>query len=167
METNLNYHHWLLAFIRTYPIPRVWQRYKHTKAAVTTICLSVSIGHRHCLMISLFDVQDGAWDDVSGETFLRKLLTMPIQEAKWNVVRASPGFMCEDMRHSCRTSSRYCANYDLKLHLQGREEMYDTVAGIGVDPRNIAQRIMDVSCEASCACAPSCWLDGTRRHDVC
>jgi hypothetical protein len=76
METNLNYHHWLLAFIRTYPIPR-----------------------------------DGAWDDVSGETFIRKLLTMPIQEAKWNV---------------------------------GREEMYDTVAGIGVDPRNIAQRIMDI-----------------------
>ena len=32
------------------------------------------------------------------------------------------------------------------LRLQGREEMYDTVAGIGVDPRNIAQRIMDVSC---------------------
>ena len=23
METNLNYHHWLLAYIRTYPIPQV------------------------------------------------------------------------------------------------------------------------------------------------
>lgn len=30
--------------------------------------------------------------------------------------------------------------------------MYDTVAGIGVDPRNIAQRIMDVSSEALCTC---------------
>lgn len=76
METNLNVHHWLLAFMRAYPIPR-----------------------------------DGAWDDVSGETFLRKLLTMPVQEAKWNV---------------------------------GRADMYDTVVGIGVDPRNIAQRIMDI-----------------------
>jgi len=28
--------------------------------------------------------------------------------------------------------------------LQGRAQMYDTVTGIGVDPRNIAQRIMDV-----------------------
>lgn len=31
-------------------------------------------------------LQDGSWDDVSGETFLRRLLAMPIQEAKWNVV---------------------------------------------------------------------------------
>ena len=29
--------------------------------------------------------------------------------------------------------------------MQGRAQMYDTVTGIGVDPRNIAQRIMDVS----------------------
>ena len=42
--------------------------------------------------------------------------------------------------------SHYCTCNNLPLHLQGREEMYDTVAGIGVDPRNIAQRIMDVSC---------------------
>lgn len=37
------------------------------------------------------------------------------------------------------------------MHLQGRAEMYDTVVGIGVDPRNIAQRIMDVSGPPACA----------------
>ena len=31
-------------------------------------------------------VQSGAWDDVSGETFLRKLLAMPIEHAKWTTV---------------------------------------------------------------------------------
>ena len=32
--------------------------------------------------------RDGApWDDISGETFLRTLLIMPIQEAKYSVVR--------------------------------------------------------------------------------
>ena len=30
--------------------------------------------------------QDGAWDDVSGETFLRTLLSMPTQGAKFDVV---------------------------------------------------------------------------------
>ena len=39
---------------------------------------------------SLLDVQDGAWDDVSGETFLRKLLSMPIEAAKWKTVRVLP-----------------------------------------------------------------------------
>jgi hypothetical protein len=29
--------------------------------------------------------------------------------------------------------------------MQGRADMYDTVVGIGIDPRNMAQRIMDVS----------------------
>lgn len=28
-------------------------------------------------------VQDGNWDDVSGETFLRELLSTPIEETNW------------------------------------------------------------------------------------
>jgi len=31
--------------------------------------------------------QNGAWDDVSGETFLRTLLSMPVQGAKFKTVR--------------------------------------------------------------------------------
>lgn len=76
-ETNLNVYHWLLAFMRQYPIPK-----------------------------------EGTWDDVSGESFLRTLLSMPIQSAKF---------------------------------ITGREEtMYDNIPGSGVDPRSIAQRIMDI-----------------------
>jgi hypothetical protein len=30
--------------------------------------------------------QQGSWDEVSGEAFLRKLLSMPIEEAKYNTV---------------------------------------------------------------------------------
>ena len=30
--------------------------------------------------------QTGAWDDVSGETFLRTLLSMPVQAAKFRTV---------------------------------------------------------------------------------
>lgn len=76
METNLNLHYWLSAFLAAHPIPR-----------------------------------DGAWDDVSGESFLRTLLGMPVQEAKYSV---------------------------------GRSQMYDHVKGMGVDPRSLAQRIMDI-----------------------
>jgi len=36
------------------------------------------------------NVQDGVWDDVSGETFLRTLLSMPTQGAKFDVVSAAP-----------------------------------------------------------------------------
>lgn len=57
-------------------------------------------------------MQQGRWDDVSGETFLRTLLSMPVASAKYDT---------------------------------GRDEMYDCTVPIGVDPRSIAQRIMDVS----------------------
>jgi hypothetical protein len=33
-------------------------------------------------------LQDGSWDEISGEAFLRKLLSMPIEEAKYNTVSA-------------------------------------------------------------------------------
>jgi hypothetical protein len=106
METNLNYHHWLLAFIRTYPIPRVCQCCMHMEAALHR---SVAVSNWPSSLLDdkpVLNSQDGAWDDVSGESFIRKLLTMPIQEAKWNVVRAHPGCMYEGMRHSCRINSR-------------------------------------------------------------
>lgn len=32
------------------------------------------------------DLQSGAWDDVSGESFLRNLLCMPLEHAKWTTV---------------------------------------------------------------------------------
>ena len=31
-------------------------------------------------------MQSGGWDDVSGETFLRNLLSMPLEHAKWTTV---------------------------------------------------------------------------------
>ncbi len=33
--------------------------------------------------------KNGNWDDVSGETFLRKLLSMPIEEARFKTVRVA------------------------------------------------------------------------------
>ncbi|PSC69414.1 hypothetical protein C2E20_7133 [Micractinium conductrix] len=54
----------------------------------------------------------GSWEDVSGETFLRKLLAMPVEQTRWN--------------------------------FGGRDEMYSKSSPLGVDPRQIAQRIMDI-----------------------
>lgn len=55
--------------------------------------------------------RDGHWDDVSGETFLRTLLNMPMETA------SAP---------------------------QARDPIYSRSRGCGVDPRNLAQRIMDI-----------------------
>lgn len=55
--------------------------------------------------------KNGNWDEVSGETFLRTLLAMPIAEAKFQT---------------------------------GRDPVFDNVVSCGVDPRNIAQRIMEI-----------------------
>lgn len=55
--------------------------------------------------------RDGAWDDVSGETFLRKLLSMQVDEAKYDT---------------------------------GRDKMFDCTGSVTVDPRQLAQRIMDI-----------------------
>ena len=43
-------------------------------------------------------VQDGAWDDVSGETFLRELLSMPIEHAGYNMVRPGRGWQYKQER---------------------------------------------------------------------
>ncbi|GBF89839.1 hypothetical protein Rsub_02543 [Raphidocelis subcapitata] len=53
----------------------------------------------------------GTWDDVSGEAFLRKLLSMPIEAA---------------------------------IFKTGREDLYSNVKPMGVDPRNLAMRILDI-----------------------
>lgn len=55
--------------------------------------------------------RDGNWDDVSGEAFLRKLLSMPMETAKFDI---------------------------------GRPEMFDCNRTIGVNPREIATRIMSI-----------------------
>lgn len=55
--------------------------------------------------------RDGAWDDVSGETFLRTLMSMPPEEAKYDV---------------------------------GRDALFDNIGSLTVDPRQMAQRIMDI-----------------------
>jgi hypothetical protein len=57
--------------------------------------------------------QDGKWDDVSGETFLRRLLSLPVQGTRWG-------------EHS------------------GADPMYDATKYFGVDPRGIAQRVMEI-----------------------
>jgi hypothetical protein len=56
----------------------------------------------------------GSWEDISGDNFVRKLLTKPVE----------------------------AASYDL-----GREDLYNNAATIGVDPRSIAQRILQIRYE--------------------
>jgi len=60
--------------------------------------------------------RNGDWDDVSGETFLRTLLSMPVEVAKFET---------------------------------GRDPMFDNVVACGVDPRSIAQRIMEIRSQLS------------------
>jgi hypothetical protein len=57
--------------------------------------------------------KDGNWDDVSGETFLRGLLSTPMEETRWG-------------------------------QTAGFDSMYDCTGGLLVDPRNVAQRIMEI-----------------------
>ncbi|GAB4823049.1 hypothetical protein N2152v2_010095 [Parachlorella kessleri] len=56
--------------------------------------------------------KEGDWADVSGETFLRKLLGSPMEEARYN--------------------------------FGGRPAMFSCATPMGVDPRSIAQRIMEI-----------------------
>lgn len=148
--------------------------------------------------------RDGAWDDVSGESFLRLLLSMPIEHASYNTVSLhvtglemrypschssqtctphvhfliqGPFNLRIEINSSTRSKMPYytrnalqislrdrccfwsccrlrtgpCCYYTYVnedqmrgLHLQGRSSVYSTNRGCGVDPRNIAQRIMEV-----------------------
>ena len=81
---------------------------------LATYLSEMNLNHYHWLIAyerSNEIPRDGAWEDVSGQTFLRNMLSMPIGEAKYDV---------------------------------GRPAMYDHVKGMGVDPRSMAQRIMDI-----------------------
>ena len=190
-------------------------------------------------VLLFFAAQNGSWDEVSGEAFLRKLLSMPISEAKFNTVSSLPslsaaavGYMreqqqevaaaavvlrglvqdtCRDTRAartrqhqhwhmgfpaltlhvgcSCLCAVSFAAgalnNYGLHtlsidcvptsllpsgstpaapacadaLHIrplpsavmcsQGRDSLFDNVRSCGVDPRSIAQRIMDIRTQLS------------------
>lgn len=56
--------------------------------------------------------RDGSWDDVSGTTFLRRLLSLPVSGARYDV---------------------------------GRDDLFDNFSpGLAVDPRQVAQRILDI-----------------------
>lgn len=105
-ETNLNLYYWLSAFMQAYPIPRVRHSCALAQSSLASPndCIHGSeVGKDtsgiHILPAALCDAvnnwnrcqqfvckQDGAWDDVSGETFLRTLLSMPTQGAKFDVV---------------------------------------------------------------------------------
>lgn len=56
--------------------------------------------------------REGSWEDVSGDTFLRKLLSMPVEQTRWD--------------------------------FYGRDKMYARSTPLGVDPRQIAQRVMEI-----------------------
>ena len=58
-------------------------------------------------------MQNGNWDDVSGETFLRELLATPTEETSWGST-------------------------------VGVDNLYNCTGRLLVDPRNIAQRIMEI-----------------------
>ena len=57
--------------------------------------------------------RDGNWDDVSGETFLRELLSMPMEETRWG-------------------------------EQVGVDSLYDCTGGLLVNPRDVAQRVMEI-----------------------
>ncbi len=99
--------------------------------------------------------RDGAWEDVSGQTFLRTLLSMPIGEAKYDVGRPD---MCESFQFfplfpfSPFPFSHF-PPFFLSCHLlpflppashSPHKRTDDHVKGMGIDPRSIAQRIMDI-----------------------
>ncbi|KAL3142311.1 hypothetical protein ABBQ38_002652 [Trebouxia sp. C0009 RCD-2024] len=88
-----------------------------TERAARTLCYYLSetnLNVHHWLMSYMQRnpiPRSGGWDDVSGETFLRNLLSMPLEHAKWTT---------------------------------GRDPLYDNIPGCGVDPRNLAQRVMAI-----------------------
>ncbi|CAK0769965.1 hypothetical protein CVIRNUC_003720 [Coccomyxa viridis] len=88
-----------------------------TERATRTLLYYLSETNQHVYHWLIVYIRDnpiprsGSWDDISGETFLRGLLSQSIQLAQYSV---------------------------------GRDKMYDHFGACGVDPRNLAQRIMEI-----------------------
>ena len=71
------------------------ERPSNSKGEWSGHMVRLSCIHPHSIVFSariISTVQDGAWDDVSGETFLRELLSMPIEHAGYNMVRPGRGW---------------------------------------------------------------------------
>jgi hypothetical protein len=133
--------------------------------------------------------QEGSWDEVSGEAFLRRLLSMPVEEARvhssvcgayrgggeswggrplgiqprgigvyllllhalfglqpWDRCPPHPADAAK-MPPSDAAALQACLLAAFVLApcmVQGRESMFDLTSTCDVDPRNIAQRIMEI-----------------------
>ena len=95
--------------------------------------------------------QAGNWADVSGETFLRKLLSMSVEQGRPNNVRcpacrSRPLPVAAGACGGAACVGRRLTRTRLVSRLQGKDAMFDCAGMVTVDPRSLAQRIMDVSC---------------------
>ncbi|KAA6428869.1 MAG: hypothetical protein FRX49_00979 [Trebouxia sp. A1-2] len=83
-----------------------------TERAARTLCYYLSetnLNVHHWLMTYMQKYpipRSGAWDDVSGETFLRKLLSMPTEHAKWTTIRSQVALeFIEDLKEVSEENS--------------------------------------------------------------
>ena len=53
------------------------------------------------------DCADGSFDDISGETFLRSLLNMPIEAARWGAV-SLPQYLLHAYLSFCHPHDKGC-----------------------------------------------------------
>lgn len=72
------------------------------------------------------------------------------------------------MPYGCRMQSCVIVTNVMCLQ-QARDPIYSRSRGCGVDPRNLAQRIMDVSLSYTCLCTPVCdvWQPKLQPEMVC
>ena len=123
METNLTYHHWLS--VRAPPPQALYPSW--TFGAITVCEARGSVAQHRCAWVGRALTwraraqeymrqnpipQEGSWDAVSGEEFLRKLLVEGVDQ------------------------TRYTGGV--------RDPLFSNVGTIGIDPRALGQRIMDI-----------------------
>ena len=64
-------------------------------------------------------LQEGVWDDVSGETFLRKLLSMPVESAKYNTVCSPPRTIYQGISNNIKSFAE-SLTYDQSFKWDGK-----------------------------------------------
>jgi hypothetical protein len=104
------------------------------------------------LLLLLRLLQDGSWDEISGEAFLRKLLSMPIEEAKCNTVShkgACSSTASSWLLNMTWFSVREAAGH--QEHHQQQQQLQQQLTALAVQPAAVTQQAVAAAAADSCS----------------
>lgn len=104
----------------------------------------------------------GTWEDASGDTFLRKLLSMPVEEARWD--NGCEAVFDISGHSACGVDPRSIAQRILAIRAQLAMELIQDMQGVSEDNQDLLRRSFVSSLENCIKMSPAQKTDSPGGH---